>query len=130
VILWRPRSLWLPCRPEGQLVRPRRGFPTYPRARSVQRDRSRQRHPLPPLHRRGRLDRWDRWDQQGRSHRKQLVSLQKLKNLYLEEASLSAGAFDFAAALPILVRLGLQDVPISERELEQLRASLPGVRVG
>jgi hypothetical protein len=37
----------------------------------------------------------------------QLASLTRLENLYLEEETLSAAAFDFAASLPQLARLGL-----------------------
>ncbi|HET7016032.1 MAG TPA: hypothetical protein VFI65_19070 [Streptosporangiaceae bacterium] len=49
--------------------------------------------------------------------------------LYLEEETLSAAAFDFAASLPYLARIGLQDVPITEVELAALRQGLPGVAI-
>lgn len=60
----------------------------------------------------------------------QLASLVNLDHLYLEEETLTAAAFDFADQLPRLARLGLQDVPISENELQRLRERLPGVDVG
>jgi hypothetical protein len=59
----------------------------------------------------------------------QLASLTKLESLYLEEETLSAAAFDFAASLPHLGRLGLQDVPVSDIELAELRRRLPNVDV-
>ena len=60
----------------------------------------------------------------------QLASLVNLDHLYLEEQTLTAAAFDFADQLPRLARLGLQDVPVSEDELQRLRERLPGVDVG
>jgi hypothetical protein len=60
----------------------------------------------------------------------QLATLVNLEHLYLEEDTLSLAAFDFVERLPHLTRLGLQDVPLSEREIEQLRSRLPGVDVG
>jgi hypothetical protein len=59
----------------------------------------------------------------------QLAALTKLESLYLEEETLSAAAFDFAVSLPRLSRLGVQDVPLSEIELAELRRRLPGVGV-
>ncbi len=59
----------------------------------------------------------------------QLRVLVDLESLCLEEETLSAKAFAFAAGLPRLQRLGLQDVSISDQELAALRAALPGVRV-
>jgi hypothetical protein len=59
----------------------------------------------------------------------QLAALTKLEGLYLEEETLSAAAFDFAVNLPHLSRLGVQDVPITEVELAELRRRLPGVSV-
>jgi hypothetical protein len=59
----------------------------------------------------------------------QLVALTALESLYLEEESLSAAAFAFTTRLPRLKRLGLQDVPLSDAELEALQRQLPGVRV-
>ncbi len=59
----------------------------------------------------------------------QLASLTRLECLYLEEETLSAAAFDFAASLSHLTRLGLQGVPITEAELAALRRRLPGVIV-
>ena len=41
-----------------------------------------------------------------------------VRYLYLDEETLTAAAFEFAGRLPKLVRLGLQDVPISVDELE------------
>jgi hypothetical protein len=60
----------------------------------------------------------------------QLAVLTALESLYLEEETLSAAAFDFAATLPRLARLGLQDVPISTAELAELRRRLPGIDIG
>ena len=60
----------------------------------------------------------------------QLTTLQNVEYLYLEEETLSAGALAFVRALPHLVRLGLQDMPLTEEELADLRAALPGVQVG
>jgi hypothetical protein len=60
----------------------------------------------------------------------QLASLVALESLYLEEETLTAAAFTFAADLPELRELGLQDVPITEQERSALRAALPGVHVG
>jgi hypothetical protein len=59
----------------------------------------------------------------------QLVTLQNLTDLYLEESSLTAAAFEFTTRLPRLTRLGLQDVDISEPELAALRSRLPHVTV-
>jgi hypothetical protein len=59
----------------------------------------------------------------------QLAALSRLESLYLEEETLSAAAFDFAVSLPHLSRLGVQDVPLSEAELAELRRRLPGVGV-
>ena len=53
----------------------------------------------------------------------------RLESLYLEEETLSVAAFDFAAGLPHLARIGLQDVPITEVELAALRRRLPGVAI-
>lgn len=60
----------------------------------------------------------------------QLAALRELESLYLEEETLSAAAFDFALRLPRLKRLGLQDVPISDEELDALRRQLPEATVG
>lgn len=60
----------------------------------------------------------------------QLAALRQLESLYLEEETLSVAAFAFATQLPRLKRLGLQDVPISDKELDTLRRQLPGVAVG
>jgi hypothetical protein len=59
----------------------------------------------------------------------QLASLTRLESLYLEEEALSAAAFDFAATLPHIARLGLQDAPVSDVELAELRRRLPNVDV-
>lgn len=59
----------------------------------------------------------------------QLACLTRLESLYLEEQTLSAAAFDFAVSLPHLSRLGVQDVPLTEPELSELRRRLPGVNV-
>ncbi len=59
----------------------------------------------------------------------QLAALSSLQSLYLEEETLSAAAFDFAVSLPHLSRLGVQDVPLTEVELAELRRRLPGVNV-
>jgi len=58
-----------------------------------------------------------------------LAGLTKLESLYLEEESLSVAAFGFASRLPGLKRLGLQDVPLVDHELDELRQRLPGVDV-
>jgi hypothetical protein len=60
----------------------------------------------------------------------QLVALQNIEHLYLEEETLSAGALAFVRELPNLSRLGLPDMALTEDELADLRAALPGVRVG
>jgi hypothetical protein len=60
----------------------------------------------------------------------QLAALTKLESLYLEEETLSAAAFDFAASLPHLARLGIQDVPLTLADLAELRRRLPGVEIG
>lgn len=59
----------------------------------------------------------------------QLAALTSLQSLYLEEETLSAAAFDFAVSLPHLSRLGVQDVPLTDVELAELRRRLPGVNV-
>jgi hypothetical protein len=59
----------------------------------------------------------------------QLAALTSLQSLYLEEETLSAAAFDFAVSLPHLSSLGVQDVPLTEAELAELRRRLPGVNV-
>lgn len=59
----------------------------------------------------------------------QLAALTRLENLYLEEETLTAAAFDFAVGLPRLSRLGVQDVPLTDVELAELRRRLPGVAV-
>jgi hypothetical protein len=59
----------------------------------------------------------------------QLAALTSLQSLYLEEETLSAAAFDFAVSLPHLSRLGVQDVPLTQVELAELRRRLPGVNV-
>ncbi len=60
----------------------------------------------------------------------QLSALQQLDHLYLEEETLTAAGFAFAAALPRLQRLGLQDVPLTDAEMGDLRQRLSGVDVG
>jgi hypothetical protein len=60
----------------------------------------------------------------------QLRSLTQLDALYLEEASLTFAAFAFVRELPLLQRLGVQDVPLTDAEVRQLRMQLPGVNVG
>ena len=60
----------------------------------------------------------------------QLRSLTQLNALYLEEATLTFAAFSFVGELPLLQRLGLQDVRLTDAEVEQLRVYLPGVTVG
>jgi hypothetical protein len=59
----------------------------------------------------------------------QLAALTRLESLYLEEETLTAAAFEFAVGLPHLARLGLQDVPLTEVELAELRRRLPDVDV-
>jgi hypothetical protein len=59
----------------------------------------------------------------------QLAALTGLESLYLEEETLTAAAFDFAVHLPYLSRLGVQDVPLTEAELAELRRRLPNARV-
>ena len=61
---------------------------------------------------------------------KQLAALTELDHLYLEEETLSIAAFGFTRRLPKLARLGLQDVPLTEDEVAELRNLLPGVDVG
>ncbi len=58
-----------------------------------------------------------------------LSSLTDLVSLCLEEETLTASAFRFARRLPRLKSLSLQDVQISDTEILQLRAALPGVHV-
>jgi hypothetical protein len=58
-----------------------------------------------------------------------LAGLTSLQSLYLEEETLSAAAFDLAVGLSHLSRLGVQDVPLTEVELADLRRRLPGVDV-
>ena len=60
----------------------------------------------------------------------QLAVLTELDHLYLEEETLSIAAFGFARRLPKLARLGLQDVPLTDNELAELRNQFPGVDVG
>jgi hypothetical protein len=59
-----------------------------------------------------------------------LGTLVNLDQLYLEEETLTAAAFDFVERLPHLTRLGVQDVPLSQRDMERLRNRLVGVDVG
>ena len=59
----------------------------------------------------------------------QLAALTRLENLYLEEETLSAAAFDFAVSLPRLSALGVQDVSLTKAELAELRRRLHGVAV-
>lgn len=56
----------------------------------------------------------------------QLVTLQALESLYLEEETLTVAAFDFAAHLSHLVRLGVQEVNRGPGDLNRLRRCLPG----
>ena len=58
-----------------------------------------------------------------------LRALQSLESLFLEEASLTAAAFNIAGALPNLVTLGCQDASLTNEEFEELQRNLPGVRV-
>jgi hypothetical protein len=60
----------------------------------------------------------------------QLATLVNLEYLYLEEETLTLAAFDFVERLPRLTSLGLQDVPLSQHDIEQLRSRLPRVDVG
>jgi len=60
----------------------------------------------------------------------QLVVLQNLESLYLEEETLTAAAFAFTDRLPRLARLGLQDVNVTEAEIDDLRRRRPNVDVG
>ena len=60
----------------------------------------------------------------------QLAALQNIEDMYLEEETLSVAALAFVRELPHLSRLGLQDVQLTEAELADLRAALPGVQVG
>ncbi len=55
----------------------------------------------------------------------QLASLTRLESLYLEEETLSPAAFDFAASLPHLARLGLQDVPAPKSSSPSSAAGFP-----
>jgi hypothetical protein len=59
----------------------------------------------------------------------QLAALTRLESLYLEEETLSAAAFDFTVSLPHLSRLGVQDVPLTQAELTELRRRLPSVGI-
>ncbi len=59
----------------------------------------------------------------------QLAALTRLESLYLEEETLSAAAFDFTVSLPRLTRLGVQDVPLTEIEIAELRQRLPGAGI-
>lgn len=59
----------------------------------------------------------------------QLAALVNLEHLYLEEETLTSAGFDFIERLPQLTNLGLQDVPLSNLEITQLRSRLPGVTV-
>jgi hypothetical protein len=61
---------------------------------------------------------------------KQLAALTEIDHLYLEEESLTVAALGFTRHLPKLVRLGLQDVPLTAGELSELKAQLPAVDVG
>ena len=61
---------------------------------------------------------------------RQLAALANLEHLYLEERTLTPAAFDFVDRLPHLTRLGLQDVPLSQRDIDQLRERLPGIDIG
>jgi hypothetical protein len=71
------------------------------------------------------------WSNQFTDHGvQQLAALTELESLYLEEETLTAAAFAFAARLPRLTRLGLQDVPITADEVAELRLRLPGVGIG
>ncbi|WP_375499368.1 hypothetical protein [uncultured Jatrophihabitans sp.] len=60
----------------------------------------------------------------------QLAALTQLRSLYLEEETLTAAAFAFTAELPLLERLGVQDVPLTADDLAFLKLHLPGVDVG
>ena len=55
----------------------------------------------------------------------QLRSLTRLEALYLEEANLTFAAFAFACELPRLQFFGVQDVPLTDPEIRQLRTQLP-----
>lgn len=58
-----------------------------------------------------------------------LVDLRNIEHLYLEEATLSIDALHFVSRLPRLVRLGLQDLHISDDELASLKGRLANVAV-
>jgi hypothetical protein len=53
----------------------------------------------------------------------------ELEELYLEESSLSAAAFDFVTHLPRLRTLSVQDVSLTYDDLDELRSRLPQVRL-
>ncbi len=59
----------------------------------------------------------------------QPASLINLESLYLEEETLSAAALDFAAGLPRLARVGIQDMTVTDADLAELRRRLPGATV-
>jgi hypothetical protein len=60
----------------------------------------------------------------------QLVGLRRMRDLVLEEETLTVAAFDFVSELPDLIRLDMWDVQMTDDEHAGLRARLPGVDVG
>jgi hypothetical protein len=60
----------------------------------------------------------------------QLASLRRLRNLSLEEETLTVAAFDFVDQLPNLIRLDVWDVQMTEDEHLALKARLPNIEVG
>lgn len=69
----------------------------------------------------------NRFTDEGMQH---LAALQDLEELYVEEGTLSAAAFRFAARLPRLARLaGLDEVPMPTTDIDRVKAMLPGVNV-
>lgn len=59
----------------------------------------------------------------------QLAALTRLESLYLEEATLGYSAFAFVEQLPRLQRLGVQDVELTQRDLERLRERFPDIAI-
>jgi hypothetical protein len=85
---------------------------------------------LEPLSRLSHLTSWQSWANRFTDDGVQVLArLRNLEELHLEEECLSIKAFQFADQLPRLTRLGTQDVPLSPRDLAELRDRLPGVRV-
>jgi hypothetical protein len=60
----------------------------------------------------------------------QLTALKELKELYVEESTLSPSAFAFASHLPKLAQLaGLSEASMTVADIDQVKAMLPGVNV-